>query len=629
MTSFEISNLRFFPGPNRFLDCRAFAFHLYVGAEARAVTPFLRAVSSTLPALAHASPKSVADLFRLALMAVLRLDLDLFIGKSCLQPAGGEHLIAAEYLDQDTAEDAVYLVRDWFRALQRERASDFSERFTRLQATFGKTLYGGPTLYSLLEAAHERHIPVHYLWEENQFQWGYGRRQVRGRSTTFHTDSIKDTEFTMYKDMVKDFLLMCGFPTPAGRSCMREEQTLREAEGLGFPVVVKPVAGHKGQGVVTGIDDLEGVRKAFHGIVDSAREHGTPFDGAVVEKHISGTDHRLLAVNGRFAAALQRLPAFVDGNGRDAIEKLIETENATEARADTARSPLGKIKVDEDLQDFLKQQGRTLATIPAAGERVYLRRVANLSAGGVSINVSDRVHPANVKLVEDIAGFFKLTCLGIDVLARDISRPWTEGDFGIIEINAGPGVFMHLCPAIGGSVDVPGKIMEAHFPRPERSRIPIIAGNCLTVSLCEMLRAAFEKLRPGLGFGALTPDGVSFGGVPFAHNRSHAQNVKMLLRWPQLDVAAIHHGENDIAAEGMFHQGADIVVLDEPHAVEETVARDLLPAGALVRLQGEELTVSRGGVTVERIPCRHDGEREQTIMTALRPLLPELLARYE
>ena len=79
----------------------------------------------------------------------------------------------------------------------------------------------------------------------------------------------------------------------------------------------------------------------------------------------------------------------------------------------------------------------------------------------------------------------------------------------------------------------------------------------------------------------------------------------------------------------MFHQGADIVVLDEPHAVEETVARDLLPAGALVRLQGEELTVSRGGVTVERIPCRHDGEREQTIMTALRPLLPELLARYE
>ncbi|HPC82623.1 MAG TPA: hypothetical protein P5234_04900 [Thermoanaerobaculaceae bacterium] len=629
MTSFEISNLRFFPGPNRYLDCRAFAFHLYVGPEARALAPFARAVGSKLPSVAHATPKSVPDLFRLALVAVLRLDLDLFIGASCLHPAGEEHLIAAEYLDEDTAEDAVYLVRDWFRAVQRERVSDFDERFARLQAAFGKTLYGGPTLYSLLEAAHKRRIPVHYLWEENQFQWGYGRRQVRGRSTTFHTDSIKDTEFTMYKDMVKDFLLMCGFPTPAGRSCMREEQTLREAEGLGFPVVVKPVAGHKGQGVVTGIEDMEGVRKAFHGIVSTAREQGTPFDGAVVEKHIYGSDHRLLAVNGRFAAALQRVPAYVDGNGRDSIEKLIDAENATEARADTARSPLGKIKVDEDLLDFLKQQGRTLATVPAAGERVYLRRVANLSAGGVSINVTDRVHPVNVKLVEDLASFFSMTCLGIDVLARDISRPWTEGDFGIIEINAGPGVFMHLCPAIGGSVDVPGMIMEAHFPRPERARIPIIAGNCLSTSLCETLREEVQKLRPGLGFGALTPEGVHFGGALFARNRSHAQNVKILLRWPKLGLAAIHHSEDDLAAEGMFHQGADVVVLDQPHAVEETLARDLLPAGVLIRLVGEELTVSRGGAVVERMPCRRAGEREQAIMAALRPLLPELLARYD
>lgn len=629
MTSFEISNLRFFPGPNRFLDCRALAFHLHVGPEARGLAPFQRAVTGKLPALARSSPRNVADLFRLALVAVLRLDLDLYIDKSCLLPAGDGHLIAAEYLDQDTAEDAVYLVRDWFRALQRERASDFDERFARLQAAFGKTLYGGPTLYSLLEAARTRRIPVHYLWEENQFQWGYGRRQVRGRSTTFHTDSIKDTEFTMYKDMVKDFLLMCGFPTPAGRSCMREEQTLREAEGLGFPVVVKPVAGHKGQGVVTGIEDIEGVRKAFCEIVASAREHGTPFDGAVVEKHIYGSDHRLLAVKGRFAAALQRVPAYVDGNGRDSIERLIEAENATEARADTARSPLGKIKIDEDLQDFLKQQGRTLATVPAAGERVYLRRVANLSAGGVSINVTDRVHPANIKLVEDIAGFFSMTCLGIDVLARDISRPWTEGDFGIIEINAGPGVFMHLRPAIGGSVDVPGRIMEAHFARPELSRIPIVAGNCLSASLCEELRLACEKLRPGLGFGALTPAGVFLGGAPFARNRSHAQNVKILLRWPKLDFAAIHHGGDDIVAEGMFHQGADVVVLDEPSEAEETLARDLLPAGVLVRLQGEELTVSRGGAVVERVPCRRAGEREQAIVAVLRPLLPELLARYE
>ena len=94
-------------------------------------------------------------------------------------------------------------------------------------------------------------------------------------------------------------------------------------------------------------------------------------------------------------------------------------------------------------------RGLALDTVPKAGETIYLRRVANISAGGVSINVTDKIHPKNIEMVESIAKFFKVKCLGIDVLAKDIAKPWTEGNFGIIEINAGPGVFMHLAPAIG------------------------------------------------------------------------------------------------------------------------------------------------------------------------------------
>ena len=71
-------------------------------------------------------------------------------------------------------------------------------------------------------------IPVNYLFEENEFMWGYGKKQLRGRSTTFHTDGIKDTEFTMFKDMVADFLVLCGFPTPQGKNCYEEEEIVKE-----------------------------------------------------------------------------------------------------------------------------------------------------------------------------------------------------------------------------------------------------------------------------------------------------------------------------------------------------------------------------------------------------------------
>jgi cyanophycin synthetase len=232
----------------------------------------------------------------------------------------------------------------------------------------------------------------------------------------------------MFKDMVGEFLEMCGFPTPKSVNCFSEEEAIDVAKEIGFPVVLKPVAGHKGQGVTTNIESVNEVRKAFHKIIQLAEQQGVPFEGALVQKQVYGTDHRLLAVGGKFVAALERVPAFVEGNGYDTIEKLIEIENAKEIRLDNARSPLCKIKIDDNLKDFLALQNKDLSYVPAAGEKITLRRVANISAGGVSINVTDKVHPDNIKMVEDIARFFKVKCLGIDVLQKIYQNP------GVMEI---------------------------------------------------------------------------------------------------------------------------------------------------------------------------------------------------
>lgn len=627
MRNFEATDFKVYQGCNHRLNRPAICFTLHYRGGPELDPKIAEGVCRQLPALDGRLPRDPGQAFAAALVRVMKMDMDLFINNYQAEKTQPGYSLAVEYLDETSARDCIQMAGEWFHCLEDGHRFDFEGEFKRLQADFDRTLYGGPTLYSLIEAALKRGIPVQYLHEENQFQWGYGKKQVRGRSTTFHVDGIKDTEFTMYKDMVKDFLVMCGFPTPVGRTFFAEEGMVEAAQELGYPVVVKPVAGHKGQGVTTGIMGPDEVRRAFWGMKEAAKEQGVPFDGAILEKQIFGTDHRLLSVKGRFTAALERVPAYVDGDGSKTIAQLIEIENATPARIDNARSPLCKIKADDNLVEYLKLQNMALSTVPPKGQRVSLRRVANISAGGVSINVTDRIHPKNVRLVEDIAKFFNVTCLGIDVLCRDISQPWDQGDFGIIEINAGPGIFMHLAPAIGQSIDVPGAIIRAHFPHPGSERVPIIAGNRITLRLAEMIRAAVQQLDPTLEFGSLTAEGIHFGGQLLKPCGRHHQDVKVVLRNPGLGMAAVNHASADILEHGFGHWGADLVILDSPDQWEKSLARDLAGDGWLAEAGEKSVSISRGGKKVGE--HRLGSDREESVFRAVEPLLSELAARYK
>ncbi len=627
---FRVGKFYTYSGPNYYLDRQAVVFNLFIAPTGDSVEYYKNRVVKSFPVLNEIETPFVVDLFAETLVQVLKMDIDLYINKYSITSIDDDYVIAVEYLDDKIAEDAAYLVSDWFKAMSDDVSFDFEQEFLVLQEEFDHTLFGGPTLYSLIEAGLKRDIPVFYLYEENQFQWGYGEKQLRGRSTTFSTDGIKDTEFTMYKDMVGDFLEMCGFPTPSGKNCFDEQEIVDEALKIGFPVVVKPVAGHKGQGVVTGIESEEEVRKAYNNIITMADEEGVHFEGALVQTQIYGTDHRLIAVGGKFGAALERVAAYVDGDGQKSIEELVALENDLEIRLDNARSPLAKIKIDDDLNDYLALQGLDLGSVPAEGERINLRRVANISAGGVSINVTEKIHPDNMKMVEDIAGFFSVKCLGIDVLAQDISKSWKEGNFGIIEINAGPGVFMHLAPAYGGSLDVPGMILKTHFYRPEYSRIPIIAGNSFSQDFANKLNNKLKEIQEGLYFSSLTDKGVFFDGKYFFKNEEHDQNVKIILRNPRSQFALIQHNVDDIFDFGMLHIGADIVILKDAGEGEETaLKKQLLPGSILVELNENMLTLSKGDDTIETIEIEYPEQAEGKIMELITPYFKDLTRKYD
>jgi cyanophycin synthetase len=352
-------------------------------------------------------------------------------------------------------------------------------------------------------------------------------------------------------------------------------------------------------------------------------------DGVIVEQQIPGTDHRLLTIGGRFVAALQRIPAYVVGDGVHSVEALIETENARPERADTPRSPLGKIAIDDTLVQFVNDKGYSMGDVLPAGEELVLRRVANISAGGVSVNVTDRVHPLNVKLAEDVAKFLDVHVLGIDLLAEDITRPWTESPCAIIEINAGPGVFMHLVPAQGESIDVPGLVLKGHFPTPASARVPVLVFNRLDADVAARLTELGLRTPGVVEVGVARLDGLSFNNAFFSKRPVHIADIRNLMRSPRLDMALIEYDERHMLDEGLYHWGADVVVLDDPSPIErKTLTRDLLPGGVVVEIDARS----------DRLLIRRDEQDEeswalgesvaQSLTAALEPVIGRLADLY-
>jgi cyanophycin synthetase len=543
-------------------------------------------------------------------LEISRLGLDLLPCSWGSTPTDSGYKIAIEHLDPELTSRAVHVAAEVLEDAARGEERDVNEKSRRLQEYFDTSRYGGPTIYSLLEAADRLRVPRLYLPAEETFQWGYGKNQIRGASTTFHVDSIKDTEFTCNKDRVKAFLRAVGFPTPVGHVCRTVEEAERTASAIGYPVVVKPVSGHKGHGVTTGIEDERRVGAAARALLAASGD--SPI---IVERHVTGTDHRLLTVGGRFVAALQRVPAHVIGDGSRAIRELIDNENARDIRSDNARSPLARITVDRDLEDYLRLQGMKLDTVPEDDQVVYLRRVANISAGGVSRNVTDSTHPVNAKLAEDVAGYFGLTCLGIDVLAEDIAKPWMDSAFAIIEINAAPGVFMHLRPAEGDPVDAPGIIMSTLFPTQRSARIPLVCFNALDESLAKALGEELAwMVSEEEVIGVLRAERLSFDGEHFCCPRNYTEGLRAMLRNPRLAAAIVECSSRHLLHEGHLFDIADIVVLDGPDEIEEKLVRDVAPGGWLVLDPAQTLTIDPGraypGLKVAYV-CRDTADAER------------------
>lgn len=593
---FDIFNGQYFEGPNPYLATAAFVFDLSLTgyAEPLPIEAYLAVIGARYTHLGEESFASLAHLFGRTVAEVNKLDMGLHLNQWSVNQHKGFVRIAVECLHARTTRSVVYSVWDWFEAINRERSFAIEDDIEVLQGLFRRSVYGGPTTYALLQTASNKGIPAFYLWDEGLVQYGYGRKLVRGSSTTFDGDSHLDSDFTTRKDDCKAFLGTLGFPVPKGSVVTSIDEALKAADRIGYPVAVKPVDGHKGIGVTANVQDDAELERAYKRAVQAVPEDQPV--RIIVETSIAGRDFRLLCVNGRFVAAIERRPASVIGDGDSTIAELIERENRSPDRSDTPTSPLGKIKVDEAMHLYLEQQGLTIDSVPEADRVIYLRKVANVSSGGFSIDATRTVHPDNIILTQDIAQHFRLTCMGIDVIAEDLSQSWKDSNFAIIEINAAPGIYMHLRPAIGDPVDVTSAILNTFFETAESARIPTLTFNRLSVNDLQELVDYILQQHPDWTVGAVCRDGVFVNRSEKVQHRHYNTNVSNLLRNPKLDILVAEYREEILEKQGMFYYGSNLVVLDNPTETEMMLARDVFPHSVVVTRQQNEVSIHREGL---------------------------------
>ncbi|MEU8813116.1 cyanophycin synthetase [Actinoplanes sp. NPDC048796] len=425
-----------------------------------------------------------------------------------------------------------------------ERLSDLAEREA-----------AGPSTRAIITAARRRGIPVERFDDLSLLRLGWGvRRRLAWAAMTDRTSGV-GVDIAGDKQVTRRLLGEAGVPMAEGGPARTAREAVDLLARLGGPVVIKPRQGRHGEHVTLDVGTAAQAERAFEA---AGRD-------VIVERQLAGRDYRVLVVAGEVVAAAERIAAHVVGDGRSTIAELIGRTNADPRRGIGHSRLLTRVEADPDL---LERQGWALTGVPPSGVAVWLAGTANLSTGATSHDVTDRVHPDVARLCLRVAALLGLDIAGIDLRLPDIAEPVppvTDGGEvagGVIEVNAVPGLRMHLAPVRGRARDVGDAIVRAMFPGGSDGRIPTAAvtgtnGKTTVVRLAAHLLAA-----GGTGVGLTTTDDVRVGGrVIYRADATGPLSAQMVLGDPSVQVAVLETARGGLIRRGLGYDWSDVGVI--------------------------------------------------------------------
>lgn len=499
----------------------------------------------------------------------------------------------------------------------------------------------GPSTGAIVSEAERRGIPVLRLDPRRSLvQLGHGAYQKRVWATVTSETANISVDIAGNKELTNRLLHEVGIPVPRSSLVRSADEAARAAARMGYPVVLKPLDGNHGRGVMINLPDEAAVREAF-----PFAERETRSGLIVAETFIPGKDYRILVINNQVVAVAERVPAHVVGDGEQSVQELIDVTNQDPRRGIGHEKILTRITADSQTAEVLAKQELTLESVPEEGRFVQLKLTGNMSTGGTSIDRSDDIHPDNVEIARQAAMVVGLDVAGIDFITPDIARSVREQRGAIVEVNAGPGFRMHTHPTEGHPRHVGRAVIDMLFPRGSHSRVPIVAVTGTNGKTTTSRIIAHIMKTAGKKVGLTTTDGIYIDATQIAAgDMSGPTSAQMVLKNPAIDYAVLETARGGMLRSGLGFDRCDVAVvtnvssdhlglkgvntLSELARVKEIVPQSVLPNGASILNADNPYTVemervARGEIIYfsmdEENPVVRDHLRERGKAVVLRP----------
>ena len=560
----EVSRVRALRGPN------LWSHHTSVEAIV-ACTPeeesigalpgFETRLRARFPQLGQLQPLGHDDTIPLAhVLEIAALDLQAQAGcpvtfsRTTATVESGIYQVVVEYSEEDVGRLALELAQQLIQAARDDAPFDLQAALTQLR-DLDEDVRLGPSTGSIVQAAVARNIPFRRLTEGSLVMFGWGSKQRRIQAAEIDATGAIAESIAQDKELTKKLLDAAGVPVPQGRSVVDPDDAWAAALEIGLPVVIKPKDGNQGKGVTVNVTTREQLDAGFR----AASEFR---DDILVERYLPGHDYRLLVVGDKLVAAARREPPQVIGDGKHTVRELVDEVNRDPRRGDGHATSLTKIRFDDIALGTLVQQGMNADSVPALGQRVVLRNNANLSTGGTATDVTDDVHPEVAERAIAAAHMIGLDICGVDLVADSVLKPMEDVGGGIVEVNAAPGLRMHLAPSFGKPRAIGEAIMDTLFKDGDDGRIPVVAvtgtnGKTTTVRLIAHLLTA-----SGLRTGMTNTDGVYIEGRRIdSGDCSGPRSARNVLLHPDVDAAVFETARGGLLREGLAFDKCQVAVV--------------------------------------------------------------------
>lgn len=288
------------------------------------------------------------------------------------------------------------------------------------------------------------------------FSLSDGTKEIKFPRSTGPDITLEARKICKNKLLTKIYLEKANIPVPEGRifkTPIIQDEIIKYAETLNYPVVVKPSDGKMGKGVIPGIKNSDNLRRALNYVCNDLG-----YSEIIIEKHVFGEEYRVYVVDGKVIGAIKRIPAYITGDGSTPINKLIDVKNNQRKKVPSLRSR--PIKINAEVKENISQVGYTLDSVLEKNKRLILRKNSNVSSGGEPIDVTDELSE-NIKLlaVNACKAIPDLPISGVDIIVDK------KNDAGyVIELNTAPGIASHLFPLRGKARNIPKAIIDYYFP---------------------------------------------------------------------------------------------------------------------------------------------------------------------